>query len=104
MGGATRKGLMQRWPLLTSTILRHARTVHAGRQVVSATVEGGLHRYDVLLASDTPASPASPRTHHVPTTTTTLAHAPWCAYRPRRPQNQFAIQTISAGVGLLGLG
>jgi len=45
MGGATRKGLMQRWPLLTSTILRHARTVHAGRQVVSATVEGGLHRY-----------------------------------------------------------
>ena len=53
MGGATRKGLMQRWPLLTSTILRHARTVHAGRQVVSATVEGGLHRYDVLLASDT---------------------------------------------------
>lgn len=44
-GGATREGLMQRWPLLTTSILRHARTVHAGRQVVSATVEGGLHRY-----------------------------------------------------------
>mmetsp|Transcript_41489 Transcript_41489/g.77752 ORF Transcript_41489/g.77752 Transcript_41489/m.77752 type:complete len:556 (+) Transcript_41489:134-1801(+) len=40
-----RTGLMQDWPLLTSTILRHASLVHGKRALVSRTVEGNLHRY-----------------------------------------------------------
>ncbi|AXS39604.1 long-chain-fatty-acid--CoA ligase [Breoghania sp. L-A4] len=37
-------GLMQDWPLVCSRILDHAATFHAGREVVSRTVEGPIHR------------------------------------------------------------
>jgi len=36
---------MQNWPLTTSSVLRHASTVHGHREIVTNTVEGGLHRY-----------------------------------------------------------
>ena len=39
------KGLMQDWPLLVHTILDHAATWHGGREIVSRTVEGPIHRY-----------------------------------------------------------
>ncbi|WP_454916967.1 long-chain-fatty-acid--CoA ligase [Xanthobacter sediminis] len=38
-------GTMMDVPLLLSSILRHAETCHADGEVVSAAVEGGLHRY-----------------------------------------------------------
>ena len=38
-------GTMMDVPLLLSSILRHAAAYHADGEVVSATVEGGLHRY-----------------------------------------------------------
>eukprot|EP00976_Prorocentrum_cordatum_P089261 1187654-Prorocentrum_minimum.AAC.1 len=41
-----RKGLMQHWPLLTTTILEHARNVYSKKLVVTNCVEGGVHRYD----------------------------------------------------------
>jgi fatty-acyl-CoA synthase len=36
---------MQDWPLLVHTILDHAATWHGGREIVSRTVEGPIHRY-----------------------------------------------------------
>jgi acyl-CoA synthetase (AMP-forming)/AMP-acid ligase II len=39
------KGLMQDWPLLVHTILDHAAAWHGGREIVSRTVEGPIHRY-----------------------------------------------------------
>lgn len=36
---------MMNMPLLLSSILRHAETCHGDGEIVSATVEGGLHRY-----------------------------------------------------------
>ena len=36
---------MMNVPLLLSSILRHAETCHGDGEIVSATVEGGLHRY-----------------------------------------------------------
>ncbi|MFG1293591.1 long-chain-fatty-acid--CoA ligase [Xanthobacter versatilis] len=38
-------GTMMDVPLLLSSILRHAEAYHSDSEVVSATVEGGLHRY-----------------------------------------------------------
>ncbi|MET3354062.1 UNVERIFIED_ORG: fatty-acyl-CoA synthase [Xanthobacter viscosus] len=38
-------GTMMDVPLLLSSILRHAEAYHSDGEVVSATVEGGLHRY-----------------------------------------------------------
>ena len=38
-------GLMQSQPLLISTVIEHAARHHADGEVVSRTVEGGLHRY-----------------------------------------------------------
>lgn len=37
-------GLMQDWPLLCSKIIDHAATVHGGRDIVSRSVEGPIHR------------------------------------------------------------
>ena len=37
-------GLMQRHPLMISSLLAHAARHHATAEVVSATVEGGIHR------------------------------------------------------------
>ncbi len=37
-------GLMQDWPLLCTKILDHAATFHAGRDIVSRSVEGNIHR------------------------------------------------------------
>ena len=37
-------GLMQDRPLLISSIIEHAVTMHAGAEIVSRTVEGPLHR------------------------------------------------------------
>jgi len=39
------KGLMQDWPLLVPSILDHAGTYHAEREIVTRTVEGPIHRY-----------------------------------------------------------
>ena len=38
-------GLMQSQPLLISTIVEHAARHHADTEIVSRTVEGGMHRY-----------------------------------------------------------
>src|SRR3546814_20035063 len=38
-------GTMMDVPLLVSGILRHAEAYHGDAEVVSATMEGGLHRY-----------------------------------------------------------
>lgn len=38
-------GTMMNVPLLLSSVLRHAEAYHSDGEVVSATVEGGLHRY-----------------------------------------------------------
>ncbi len=38
-------GLMQSQPLLISTVIEHAARHHADSEVVSRTVEGGMHRY-----------------------------------------------------------
>ena len=37
-------GLMMHQPLLVSRIIDYARDMHPGGEVVSATVEGGIHR------------------------------------------------------------
>ncbi len=37
-------GLMQEWPLLAHTVLDHAARMHGGREVVSRSVEGPIHR------------------------------------------------------------
>lgn len=37
-------GLMQEWPLLAHSILDHAAHMHGGREVVSRSVEGPIHR------------------------------------------------------------
>ncbi len=39
------RGLMQDAPLLISSIIRHADSCHGDTEVVSRTVEGGIHRY-----------------------------------------------------------
>jgi fatty-acyl-CoA synthase len=36
-------GLMQDWPLLCHRVIDHAATYHAGRQVISRSIEGPLH-------------------------------------------------------------
>ncbi|HET9389874.1 MAG TPA: long-chain fatty acid--CoA ligase [Steroidobacteraceae bacterium] len=38
-------GLMQHWPLTTTTILRHAMREHGGREVVTRSIEGEIRRY-----------------------------------------------------------
>ena len=37
-------GLMQEWPLLAHTVLDHAARMHGGREVISRSVEGPIHR------------------------------------------------------------
>src|SRR5215207_10154735 len=44
MGRTKMRGLMQDWPLLCHRILDHASTYHGGREVVSRSVEGPIHR------------------------------------------------------------
>src|SRR5947209_3755634 len=39
------QGLMMSWPLLISSLLRHADRCHGEREIVSRTVEGPIHRY-----------------------------------------------------------
>ena len=39
------QGLMSERPLLISAIIRHAATYHSDTEIVSRTVEGGVHRY-----------------------------------------------------------
>ncbi|HET7413163.1 MAG TPA: AMP-binding protein, partial [Pararhizobium sp.] len=39
-------GLMQEWPLLCHKVIDHAARIHGGREVVSRSVEGPLHRTD----------------------------------------------------------
>jgi fatty-acyl-CoA synthase len=41
--GHTMLGLMQDWPLLCHRIIDHAATYHAGRKIISRTVEGPIH-------------------------------------------------------------
>ncbi|HEY3786052.1 MAG TPA: long-chain fatty acid--CoA ligase [Steroidobacteraceae bacterium] len=38
-------GLMQHWPLTTTTILEHAKREHGGREVVTRSIEGDIRRY-----------------------------------------------------------
>ena len=44
-------GLMQSQPLLISTIIEHAARHHADAEIVSRTVEGGVHRYTYAQAN-----------------------------------------------------
>ena len=39
-------GLMQEWPLLCHKVIDHAARIHGGREVVSRSVEGPIHRTD----------------------------------------------------------
>ena len=39
-------GLMQEWPLLCHKVIDHAARIHGGREVVSRSVEGPVHRTD----------------------------------------------------------
>ena len=39
------KGLMQDYPLVVNSILDYASKFHGEQEVVTCTVEGGLHRY-----------------------------------------------------------
>jgi acyl-CoA synthetase (AMP-forming)/AMP-acid ligase II len=39
------KGLMQDWPLLVHQVLDHAARWHGGREIVTRSVEGPIHRY-----------------------------------------------------------
>jgi acyl-CoA synthetase (AMP-forming)/AMP-acid ligase II len=39
------QGLMMNWPLLISSLIRHADRCHADTEIVSRTVEGPIHRY-----------------------------------------------------------
>ena len=43
-------GLMQDAPLLISSIIEHAATYHGDTEIVSRTVEGGIHRYTYAAA------------------------------------------------------
>ena len=36
-------GLMQDWPLLIHRIIDHAATYHAGRRIISRSIEGPIH-------------------------------------------------------------
>ncbi len=38
-------GKMQDWPLLVSKLIDHAALAHGSREIVTNTVEGGIHRY-----------------------------------------------------------
>ena len=38
-------GEMQDWPLLTWRLIDHAAQAHGDREIVTATVEGAIHRY-----------------------------------------------------------
>ena len=38
-------GLMMHWPLMISSLIRHADRCHGDQQIVSRTVEGPIHRY-----------------------------------------------------------
>ena len=38
-------GLMMNWPLLISSVIRHADLNHGDAEIVSRTVEGPIHRY-----------------------------------------------------------
>jgi len=42
-GGDEMLGLMQDWPLLLHRIIDHAATYHAGRRIVSRSIEGPIH-------------------------------------------------------------
>lgn len=42
--GSHMLGLMQEWPLVCHKILDHAATYHSGREVVSRSIEGPIHR------------------------------------------------------------
>jgi fatty-acyl-CoA synthase len=44
------QGLMMDMPLLVSDLLRHADRHHGAAEIVSKTVEGGIHRYDYRQA------------------------------------------------------
>ena len=39
------QGLMMHWPLMISSLIRHADRCHGDREIVSRTVEGPIHRY-----------------------------------------------------------
>ena len=39
------QGLMQDYPLVVNSILDYAARYHAEQEVISCTVEGGIHRY-----------------------------------------------------------
>src|ERR1700746_3256724 len=43
-------GLMLERPLLISSIIRHAAVYHRDTEIVSRTVEGGIHRYTYEVA------------------------------------------------------
>ena len=38
------RGLMQDWPLLCHKLIDHAAAFHGGRQIVSRSLEGPIHR------------------------------------------------------------
>ena len=38
-------GLMMHWPLLISSLIRHADRCHGDTEIVSRTIEGPIHRY-----------------------------------------------------------
>src|SRR6185503_19204759 len=38
-------GLMMRWPLTISSLIRHADQCHGDTEIVSRTIEGPIHRY-----------------------------------------------------------
>ena len=38
-------GLMMNWPLMISSLIRHADRCHGDTEIVSRTVEGPIHRY-----------------------------------------------------------
>jgi fatty-acyl-CoA synthase len=50
-------GTMMDVPLLVSGILRHAEAYHGDAEVVSATMDGGLHRYTYADLGKRPADP-----------------------------------------------
>ena len=45
-------GLMMDTPLLTTDILRYAATAHGGTEIVSRSVDGGIHRYCYAAAKE----------------------------------------------------
>ena len=48
-------GLMQDAPLLISSIIEHAATYHGDTEIVSRTVEGGIHRYTTPTRASAPS-------------------------------------------------